>query len=149
MAEKTYEFSEFLQKRLAVDWSGWNLRYEGTATYHYSCHNRGIGMAPEDFIALVKQFRGLDFRPLEKMDQCCGFGGTFAVKHADISGAMVRDKLRCIEATGADLVICNDGGCTMNIEGAARRAGLKVTFRHIAQLLDEAMANGAREGVRS
>jgi L-lactate dehydrogenase complex protein LldE len=148
MANKTFEFTELLQKRLKVDWSAWNLRYPAVATFHYSCHNRGIGMTPADILGLLNEFRDLDYRPLEKMEQCCGFGGTFAVKHGDISGSMVQDKIRCIKATGADLVVCNDGGCSMNIGGAARREGLDIEIRHIAELLAEAMSNGRSGGGR-
>lgn len=142
VAGKTFELVEFLQKKLKVDWKPWNLCYSGSATYHYSCHHRGIDMSPQDVMGLIREFRGLDFRPLEKMEQCCGFGGTFSVKHADISGAMVRDKVACIKATGADLLICNDVGCTMNIIGACRREGFHIQAKHIAQMLDEAMKNG-------
>jgi len=93
-------------------------------------------------IGLIRQFRDLEYRPLEKMEQCCGFGGTFAVKYGDISGALVKDKVACIKATGARMLICNDGGCTLNIAGACRREGVDIEIRHIAQLLDAAMANG-------
>ncbi len=139
MAGKTFETVEFLQKKLKVDWSRWNLTYPAVATYHYSCHNRGIDMTPEDVEGLIRQFRGLEYRRLDKIDQCCGFGGTFSVKQSELSGAIVWEKVKCIKATGAHMVICNDGGCTMNIQGACRRAGLHVEFRHIMQILDEAM----------
>jgi L-lactate dehydrogenase complex protein LldE len=139
LAGRTFEFVEFLEKRLRVDWSRWNLRYPAVGTYHYNCHLRGIGMTDEA-VRLLSRIDGFEYRPLEKMEQCCGFGGTFAVKYGDISGAMVRDKVDCIRATGADLLICNDGGCTMNIAGAARRAGLNLRVLHIAQILDAALA---------
>ena len=144
MANKTFELVEFLQKRLKVDWKPWKLAWPGTATFHYSCHHRGIDMSPEDVIGLIREFADLDFRPLEKMEQCCGFGGTFSVKLGDISGAIVRDKVACIKATGADMLICNDGGCTMNIIGACRRAGFHIEARHIAQILDSALENTSR-----
>jgi L-lactate dehydrogenase complex protein LldE len=144
MANKTFETVEFLQKKLKVDWSKWNLSYPAVATYHYSCHNRGIDMTPEDIEGLIRHFRGLEYRRLDKIDQCCGFGGTFSVKQSDLSGAIVWEKVKCIRATGAELVICNDGGCTMNIQGACRRAELNVEFKHIMQILDEAMADGQR-----
>lgn len=145
MADKTFEFVEFVQKVSKVDWTPWNLSYPGSATFHYSCHHRGIGMSPEDVIGLIKEFKDLEFRPLEKMEQCCGFGGTFSVKYGDLSGALVRDKVACIKATGADMLICDDGGCTMNITGACRRAGFEIEVKHIAQMLDEAMQNGRHQ----
>lgn len=142
LANKTFETVEFLQKQLKVDWSSWNLSYPTSATFHYSCHHRGIGMTPEDVLGLIREFKDLDYRPLEKMEQCCGFGGTFAVKFGDISGALVQDKVACVRATGAKTLICNDGGCTLNIAGACRREGMDIEIRHIAQMLDQAMANG-------
>ncbi|MBI4578220.1 MAG: (Fe-S)-binding protein [Planctomycetes bacterium] len=142
MAAKTFEFTEFLQKRLKVDWSRWDLPYSAVATFHYSCHNRGIGMSPDDILGLVRQFRGLKYRSLVKTEQCCGFGGTFAVKFGEISGAMVQDKIACVKATGADTLICNDGGCTLNIIGALHREGVNIQVKHVASMLDEAMKAG-------
>jgi len=138
MADKTFEFVEFLEKKLQVDWSAWNLSYPAVATYHYSCHNRGIGITDEA-VKLLCKFKDLDYRQLEKMEQCCGFGGTFSVKFGDISGALVRDKVKCIKETGAKLLVVNDGGCAMNIVGQCKREGYEIEAKHIAQLLDEAM----------
>ena len=76
---------------------------------------------------------------MEKTDQCCGFGGTFAIKYPAISGAIVDDKVRCIAATGAHTTICNDAGCTMNISGMLHRRGQPQNVRHIAELMAEAM----------
>lgn len=145
MADKTYDFLELLTKKLNVDWSKWNLSFPGVATYHYSCHNREIGITPEDTEKMLAHIGDLEYRRLEKIDQCCGFGGTFAVKQADISGAMVRDKVACIKATGANILICNDAGCTMNIVGACRREGMEIEPLHLAQIVDRAMVNGGKE----
>ena len=144
LAAKTFELVEFLQKKLKVDWTPWNLRYPTTATFHYSCHHRGIDMSPDDVIGLIKEFRDLEYRELEKMEQCCGFGGTFAVKYGNLSGTLVADKVACVKASGAKMLICNDGGCTLNIAGACHRQGVNIEVKHIAELLDEAMANGKR-----
>lgn len=146
MAERTYDFAEFLQKVLKVDLAPLDLRWDGTCTYHYSCHLRGLGVTPEETPALLRQIPGLDFRPLERVEQCCGFGGTFAVKFEDVSAAMVFDKVECIRRTGARTCVVNDGGCTMNIAGAAKKAGLDVEFKHIAVVLDEAMRWRERSG---
>lgn len=142
MADKTFEFSELLLKKLEVDFTPWDLPYEAVATFHYSCHNRGIGMSLADIEGMIRHFKGLEYRPLEKAEQCCGFGGTFAVKFGEISGAMVKDKIDCIRATGADTLICNDGGCSLNIVGALHREGIDIRTRHIASMLDEAMQAG-------
>jgi hypothetical protein len=76
---------------------------------------------------------------MEKTDQCCGFGGTFAVKYPEISGAIVEDKVQCIEATKAPTTVCNDAGCTMNISGMCHRHNVPTRVRHIAELMAEAM----------
>ena len=142
LGEKTYDFAEFLIKVLKVDLSAMKLRWDGSCTYHYSCHLRGLQVTPQDTPSLLQQIPGVDYRPMERLDVCCGFGGTFAVKFEDISEAMVFDKVECIRRTGAKTVVVNDGGCTMNISGAAHKAGLDVEFKHIASILDEAMQNG-------
>ncbi len=76
---------------------------------------------------------------MEKTDQCCGFGGTFAVKYPEISGAIVEDKVNCIAATKAQTTICNDAGCTMNISGMCHRSNVPTQVQHIAQLMATAM----------
>jgi len=138
MVERTYEFVEFLDKVLKVDFSKLALPQTEPITYHYTCHLRGIGVKDEG-VKLLKQLGNVDFRPMEKTDQCCGFGGTFAVKYPAISGAIVDDKVKCIAATDAKTLICNDAGCTMNISGMCHRQGVNVRTRHFAEVLAEAM----------
>jgi L-lactate dehydrogenase complex protein LldE len=138
ITSRTYEFVEFLDKVLKVDFSQFNLPKPQPITYHYTCHLRGIGVKDEG-VKLLKQIGGVDFKPLEKTDQCCGFGGTFAVKYPAISGAIVEDKANCIAATAADTVICNDAGCTMNISGMLHRRNQPTQVRHIAETMAEAM----------
>jgi L-lactate dehydrogenase complex protein LldE len=135
---RTYEFVEFLDKVLKVDFSQFKLRANESCTYHYTCHLRGIGVKDQG-VKLLRQIQGVEFAPLEKTDQCCGFGGTFAVKYPAISGAIVEDKANCIAATGASTVICNDAGCTMNISGMLHRRDQKQQVRHIAELMADAM----------
>lgn len=138
LADKTYEFIEFLVKVLKVDLREHNVKWDGNVTYHYSCHLRGIGITDEA-VQLINQIEGLSFTALEKSDQCCGFGGTFAMKYPDISGEMVRDKVNCIAKTNADTVISNDAGCTMNIAGACRRQGTNVGFKSLAEIIAEGL----------
>jgi L-lactate dehydrogenase complex protein LldE len=138
VAARTYEFVEFLDKVLKVDFKQFKLPRAQTMTYHYTCHLRGIGVKDEG-VKLLRQIEGVDFRPLEKTDQCCGFGGTFAVKYPAISGAIVEDKINCIAATGAETTVCNDAGCTMNISGMCHRRGVQTQVKHIAELLAEAV----------
>ena len=135
---KTYEFVQFLVHVLKIDPRHLGVKWRGTVTYHYSCHLRGIGVTDEA-IQILRAIDGVEYIPLEKMDQCCGFGGTFAVKYPQISGAMVRDKVECIRATRAHTVVSNDVGCTMNIAGACRRAGVDVNFKSLAEILAEGL----------
>ena len=138
LAARTFEFVEFLDKVLNVDLSKLTLPDKRPITYHYTCHLRGIGVKDEG-VRLLKQIGNVDFRPMEKTDQCCGFGGTFAIKYPAISGAIVDDKVKCVAATGAQTLICNDAGCTMNISGMCHRQGVGVQTKHIAEILAEAM----------
>jgi len=138
VVSRTYEFVEFLDKVLKVDLSKLSLPKSENITYHYTCHLRGIGVKDEG-VRLLKQIGNVNFVPMEKTDQCCGFGGTFAVKYPAISGAIVEDKANCIAATKAQTTICNDAGCSMNISGMCHRQGVDTKVRHIAELMADAM----------
>ncbi|MDP9175267.1 MAG: (Fe-S)-binding protein [Planctomycetota bacterium] len=138
LCNKTYEFVEFLDKVLKVDFSQFKLPASESITYHYTCHLRGIGVKDEG-VRLLRQIGNVDFKPMEKTDQCCGFGGTFAVKYPAISGAIVEDKAKCIADTGASTLVCNDAGCTMNIAGMCHREGMTTRVKHIAELMADAM----------
>jgi len=144
VAGRTFEFVEFLDKVLKVDLSDLSLPREQSITYHYTCHLRGIGVKDEG-VRLLRQIRNVEFHGMEKTDQCCGFGGTFATKYPAISGAIVEDKVQCIAATGAKTLICNDAGCSMNISGMCHRQGVPVKTKHIAELLAEAMGIGTAD----
>lgn len=119
------------------------------ATWHDSCsclREAGVRAQPR---ALLAGVAGLTLREAPDREVCCGFGGTFAVKYPAVSVAMARDKARCLEATGASLVLGADLGCLLHIAGALKRQGSPLRLRHIAELLagDEAtpaIAEGAR-----
>jgi L-lactate dehydrogenase complex protein LldE len=143
MVGRTYEFVEFCHKVLQLDLRAMGCRYPRTATYHYSCHLRALGMTDEA-VRLLQQIDGLDYRELPGLDQCCGFGGTFAVKFPEVSGVMVEDKVKAIASTGAEVLVCNDGGCAMNIAGALHRAGSGVRVMHIAELIAESLIEPQR-----
>jgi L-lactate dehydrogenase complex protein LldE len=93
----------------------------------------------DEAVTMLRQIGNVDFRPLEKTDQCCGFGGTFAMKYPAISGAIVEDKVQCIAATKASTTVVNDAGCSMNIAGMCHRHGVQTRVTHIAELIAEAM----------
>jgi L-lactate dehydrogenase complex protein LldE len=132
LARRTHELSDFLIHVLGVEDVG--ARFEGKVTYHMACHLRGLGLLTEAE-RLLGKVRGLEYLPLERRDECCGFGGSFAVRFPAISGAMVQDKAAFIEKTGADVVVATDAGCLMNIAGCLRRRGSKVRALHLAQVL--------------
>jgi L-lactate dehydrogenase complex protein LldE len=111
-------------------------RFEGKATYHMACHLRGLGLRTEPE-RLLSRVKGLEYVPLERSDECCGFGGSFSVRYPEISGAMVRDKAALIEKTGAAVVVATDAGCLMNIAGCLRRRGRKIQPLHLAQVLEK------------
>ena len=133
LAHRVHELSDFLVNVLGVEDVG--ARFEGRATYHMACHLRGLGLFTEPE-RLLRKVRGLEYVPLERADECCGFGGSFAVRYPAISAAMVCDKVAFIEKTGADTVVATDAGCLMNIAGRLRRAGSRVRALHLAQVLE-------------
>jgi len=133
LARRTHELSDFLVNVLGREDVG--ARFEGKATYHMACHLRGLGVLTEPE-RLLQKVRGLEYLPLERRDECCGFGGSFAVRFPSISGAMVQDKAAFIEKTGADILVATDAGCLMNIAGCLRRRNSKVRPMHLAQVLE-------------
>src|SRR6267142_240843 len=132
LANRTHELSDFLVNVMKVEDVG--ARFEGSVTYHMACHLRGLGLLTEP-IRLIQKVRGLQYVPLERYDECCGFGGSFAVRFPEISGAMVNDKAAFIAKTGADIVIATDAGCLMNIGGCLRRRQSAVRIMHLAEVL--------------
>jgi L-lactate dehydrogenase complex protein LldE len=85
---------------------------------------------------LLEGVRGLELVPLERCDECCGFGGSFSVRYPGISGSMVQDKATLIDKSGADAVVATDAGCLMNIAGCLRRRGSRIKALHLAQILN-------------
>ena len=132
LANRTYELSDFLVNVLKTEDVG--ARFDGTATYHMACHLRGLGLGDTP-VRLIRRVKGLHFVPLERYDECCGFGGSFAVRYPGISGAMVQDKAGFIEKAGVDAVVATDAGCLMNIGGCLRRRESRVRLLHLAELL--------------
>ena len=133
LAERTYEFSQFLVNVLSVTDVG--ASYKGKITYHASCHLARELQATTEGPKLARAVSGTQFVPMKNADECCGFGGTFAVKYPEISGAILENKLRNIRSSGADTVVACDAGCLMHIGGAMSRQGIKVQPMHLAQLL--------------
>jgi L-lactate dehydrogenase complex protein LldE len=134
LAERTHELSDFLVNVLRLEDVG--ARFRGKVTYHSACHLRGLRLFTEPE-RLLRRVRELEYIPLERTDECCGFGGSFSVRFPGISGAMVQDKAAFIEQTGADAVVATDAGCLMNIAGCLRRRGSRVRALHLAEVLEK------------
>ena len=130
---KTYEVSQFFVDVLKVTDLG--ARCPHTATFHPSCHGSRLLGVKEQPLTLLRNVRDLTLIPLPQSQDCCGFGGTFAVKMSDISGAMVQEKVDNIVKTDADFLVSTDMGCIMNITGQMKRRGLKTEPIHLAELL--------------
>jgi L-lactate dehydrogenase complex protein LldE len=134
LAHRTFELSDFLVNVLKIEDVG--ARFDGRVTYHMACHLRGLGLQSEP-LRLLEKVRGLELVPLERFDECCGFGGSFAVRYPGISGSMVQDKAAAIENTKADAVVATDAGCLMNIGGCLHRRDCKVRALHLAEVLEK------------
>jgi L-lactate dehydrogenase complex protein LldE len=137
---RVFEFSELLVNCLGVEDVG--AVFPHSVTYHPSCHSLRmlhVGDAP---VTLLRGVRGLKLVELPDKEQCCGFGGTFAVKNADVSAAMLTEKDACVLVTGAEVVTALDNSCLMQIYGGLHRAGSKVRTMHLAEIL--ASDGGAR-----
>jgi L-lactate dehydrogenase complex protein LldE len=130
---RIFEFSELLVNRLGVEDVG--AAFPHRVTYHPSCHSLRmlrVGDAPRK---LLRAVRGLELVDLPNQEQCCGFGGTFAVKNADVSAAMLVEKDACVLQTGAEVVTALDNSCLMQIYGGLHRAGSSIRTLHLAEIL--------------
>ena len=130
---KVYELSEFLIDVLGVEDVG--AYFPHTVTYHPTCHSLrmlGVGDRP---MRLLNQVRGLRVKELPAAEQCCGFGGTFAVKNSDTSVAMGSDKARHVGETGAEILVAGDNSCLMHIGGMLSRSRSGIRVMHLAEVL--------------
>jgi L-lactate dehydrogenase complex protein LldE len=133
LAPRVFELSEFLVKRLGVTDVG--AYYPHRVTYHPTCHSLRmleVGDAP---LELLRAVRGIDLVELGEAKECCGFGGTFAVKNADTSAAMLADKIRHVLDTEAEVCTAGDNSCLMHIGGGLKRQRAGVETIHLAQIL--------------
>jgi L-lactate dehydrogenase complex protein LldE len=139
LAAKTHELVSFLTDVLFV--SKVDARFDGTVTYHDSCsglRELGVSAQPRKLLASVE---GLKLVELPDSDVCCGFGGTFAVKYGELSGAIVSKKTERVASTGADVLLAGDLGCLMNMAGKLSREernsgnGRPIEVRHVAEVL--------------
>jgi L-lactate dehydrogenase complex protein LldE len=130
---RVFEFSELLTRRLGLEDTG--AYYPHRVTYHASCHglrNLELGDGP---VRLLRAVRGIDLVELRGIDECCGFGGTFAIKNPDVSGAMLEEKLTAVLDTDAEICTACDNSCLMHIQGALHRQKAGVRTVHLAEIL--------------
>jgi L-lactate dehydrogenase complex protein LldE len=130
---RVFELTEFLVDRLGVTDVGASFPHR--VTLHPTCHSLRVLRIGDRPRRLLEAVRGIDLVPLEEAEECCGFGGTFAVKNADTSMAMLGDKLRRILDTRAEVCTAADTSCLMHIGGALRRQRAGVRTLHIAEIL--------------
>lgn len=134
VAAKTFELTEYLVDILGVV-DDLGAHYTGVITYHDSCHLLRNLRIKEQPRSLLRKISGAEFVEMNDSDRCCGFGGSFSFKYADISAAMAEDKVHNIIASGADTVVGCDMGCLMNIQGMLSRQESSIRVMHIAELL--------------
>jgi L-lactate dehydrogenase complex protein LldE len=130
---RVYELSEFLVDRLGVEDVG--AYFPHRVTFHPTCHSLrelGVGDRP---MRLLRAVKGIDLVELPSASECCGFGGTFAVKNSEVSSAMLADKVRAVLDTGAEVVCAADNSCLMHIGGALSRQRTGVRTVHLAEVL--------------
>jgi len=131
--ENVFELSELLVSKLGVDDVG--ASFPARVAYHPTCHSlrvTRVGDAPK---RLLRNVRNLELVELAHADECCGFGGTFAVKNADTSSAMLADKCDAVEGSGAEVCTAVDGSCLLQIGGGLSRRGSNVRAMHLAEIL--------------
>jgi L-lactate dehydrogenase complex protein LldE len=141
VSPRVHELSEFLVDVLGVEDVG--ASFPHAVTYHPTCHSLrmlGVGDRPE---RLLRAVRGLRLLDLPHAEECCGFGGTFALKNADASVAMGADKARHVRDTGAEVLVAGDSSCLMHIGGLLSRQRSGVRVMHLAEVL------ASTEGVRA
>src|SRR4051794_21253962 len=144
LAERTYELSELLVDVLGVEDVG--AYYPHRVTYHPTCHSLRMLRVGDKPLRLLRNVRGMTLLELPAADQCCGFGGTFALKNAETSTAMLADKMRHVLDTGAEAVTAGDSSCLMHIAGGLSRLRAGTKAVHLAEILASTDAPGPDRG---
>ena len=133
LTPRVYELSELLVHRLKVEDVG--AYYPHRVTYHPTCHSLRVLKVGDTPLRLLHTVRGIDLVELPAADECCGFGGTFSIKNADTSIAMLSDKIRHILDTDAEICSAGDNSCLMHINGGLSRGRSGVRTVHLAEIL--------------
>jgi L-lactate dehydrogenase complex protein LldE len=140
LGPRVFELSEFLVKELGVTDVG--AYYPHRVTYHPTCHSLRMLKVGDAPLELLRNVRGIDLVGLSGAEECCGFGGTFAIKNADTSAAMLSDKIRHVLDTEAEVCAAGDNSCLMHIGGGLNRLRAGVGTVHLAQILASETGEG-------
>jgi len=134
LGNRVYEFTEYLVDKLGVTDLG--AHWEGTLTYHPSCHTlRGMKIDRQPR-ALLAKVRGAQIVELPNPDDCCGFGGIFSMEHPELSAEWLKRKIGNLEITQAPILVVTESGCLMHIAGGLHRQKKKQKVIHIAEILN-------------
>lgn len=133
VAGRTFELTEYLVDELGVTDVG--ASFPHTVTYHPTCHSLRMLDVGDKPLQLLEAVRGLDLVALPDAEECCGFGGTFAIKNAEVSTAMLADKMSAVLTTGAEVCAASDSSCLMHIGGGLSRLRSGVRTVHLAEIL--------------
>lgn len=133
LAARTFELTEFLADELGVEDVG--AVFPHRVTFHPACHSLRVARIGDAPLRLLRRVRGIELVELGEATTCCGFGGTFAVKNADTSTAMLADKMRAVLTTGAEVVCAADNSCLLHIGGGLSRGRTGVRAMHVAEIL--------------
>jgi L-lactate dehydrogenase complex protein LldE len=137
-ADITWELTEYLVDGLGVTDLGLRLPPTKVA-FHHACHGLRMMQLGPQAVALAAAVEGVTVNPLPGWDECCGFGGTFAVKMPEISSAMLEEKVEGIEAADADVIVTGDASCLTQMNGGLQRKGSPRRVVHIADLLAQGL----------
>jgi L-lactate dehydrogenase complex protein LldE len=130
---RVFELSELLVDKLGMEDVGASFPHR--VTYHPTCHSLRVARVGEAPLRLLNHVRGIELVELPRSEECCGFGGTFSVKNAETSSAMLADKCAEIAATGAEVCTAVDGSCLLQIGGGLSRRGARARTMHLAEIL--------------
>jgi L-lactate dehydrogenase complex protein LldE len=133
LTPRVFELCELLVDELGIEDVG--ASYPHRVAYHPSCHGLRVLRLEDKPLRLLRNVGGIELVELEEAESCCGFGGTFAVKNADVSAAMLADRVGAVLGSGAEVCTATDSSCLMQIGGALRRRRTGVRAVHIAEIL--------------
>ncbi len=133
LAGRVHELSELLVRRLGVEDVG--AFFPHRVAYHPTCHSLRVTRVGDAPLRLLRNVRGLELVEVAHADECCGFGGTFALKNADTSSAILDDKCAALEASGAEVCTAIDGSCLLQIGGGLSRRGSRMRTLNLAEIL--------------